>query len=499
MSFLTQLVPLFVTIPLIFGIILVFVRHALISWIIISIIMLIMLFLSIYVLLNFNFKPIPYYFGNFIAPYGIEYKLNSLNLFFLIIIYFVSALTIIWSKYVVSLRIKDMNINIYYAIFLICISGFSGILITNDAFNLFIFLEISALSTYILISLGRENEAAFSAFNYLLIGSVASVLYILGIGFLYALFGTLNIDGILIANAQLKTYNPLIYLAYIFITVAILIKIGLLPLGFWLPKAYTKAPDSVAIFLSGVSSNVGAYMLIKLVIIMLGLNHNAPFMLLSKFIILISLLSMFAGGIMCLKQSNIRMLLGYSSISQMGFIVLGLFLGNNLGTIASLFMLFTHALTKVGLFICISHISYSFGTNNINALRGVAKKIPFQYIILVFLSLSLIGIPGTAGFWGKFYLILASLTSTKNLYMAILLAIIVSIASILTFYYSWRIIYKLWTNNNEIKVLDCKYKIPKYLIGLLLIIVVINIITTIYPTPILLIIDKVVYFTFIQV
>ncbi|MFL1781259.1 Monovalent cation/H+ antiporter subunit D family protein [Candidatus Hepatincolaceae symbiont of Richtersius coronifer] len=496
-SSLPLLLPLMICIPIVVAIFLIIIRNEFICWLASIFIPLLVLSLAIYLLLNLHLQPLRFTFGNFAAKIGIEYKLTVVNLYFIILTAIIAFVTALWGKKIVQLEIYKEKVNLFYALFLLCFAGFLGILITNDIFNLFVFLEISALASYILIALGNKKQGPLTSFNYLIIGTLGASFYVLGVGILYILFGNLNID-VLIPLLQNYTINPLFVLGCVFIICGICIKLSVFPLFWILPRIYKDSPTAVAALLSGLSVNVFIYVFLKIVVGTLFKNPYLDAALLFNFIIVLSIFSIFVGGILAVKQNDLKLLLGFSSVSQFGFILLGLGIFNLQSFSAAMFILLSHALVKTGLFLCVGNLILVFGKEKLISLKGLGHKAPFTFFTLIFLSLSLAGIPGTSGFWGKLYLIISAFQSPFWF-----LGIIIIIGGLFSFYYAWKLIENLWINtdtqsniafnhgNHHNEVSNSNISSPVSIIGnnilplymnlSLLIVIALNITITFYP------------------
>jgi multicomponent Na+:H+ antiporter subunit D len=438
------LLPILVVIPLIMAVVLFFIKNYNISYILTILTTGIVFSISIVIAILSKLNNVSYSFGNFMAPYGIEYKATALNLFFIIIVCFLGFIISIWQKKAVLLENKINSPYLFNALYLLFLTGSLGILITNDFFNLFVFLEILSLSTYILIALNKNKEAPLSAFNYLMIGTIAASFYVFGIGILYLIFGTLNIDDLINRIPQLPQ-NKLFYLASAFITAGIFIKMGLYPLFWWLPKSYQNASTSASAFIAGTSTKIAIYVFIKIVILMLGLSQQFNVSLILNILIILAIINMIYGGLLSLKQTDFKLLLAFSSISQLGYIILGIGIFNELSLNSTLYIILSHALVKSGLFLAIGMLTLKFNSNDINFFKGNVSKYPVLFFAIIYLSLSLAGFPLTSGFWGKLSLFFATLNSDFKY-----LTIFIIVSSLLSFSYAWKIIFSLWFNPNNL-------------------------------------------------
>ncbi len=483
------LVPLIIIIPLIIAVLLVFIKSTFISWISTFLTTLSVLGITSFILIKGNLTTISYNFGNFIPPFGIEYEVDALSIFFLFLMSIIGFLTALWSKGNIIGEIGTKNAHLFSSIFLLSFAGSLGIIVTNDLFNLFVFLEITSLTTYILIAMGQRKNSALAAFDSLIVGTISASFYVFGVGILYLLFGTLNANDLVIQISK-TPMTPMLMLGIVSITLGILIKIALFPVFWWLPQTYESSPSTLSAFLAGTSVNIALYMLIKVIIIVIGRGVNISLDHLFELLMMLSVFSMFAGGILAIKQDNLKLLLAFSSVSQIGFIVIGISLFNLYGIQSALYLTIVHAFIKSGLFLCVGNLIYIFGTEKLSELRGLGRKSPFTYFTIIYLSLSLAGLPGTSMFWGKLYLIISVIQSTN-----LVLIISVILASVLSFLYSWKIIYYLWVAKEDTTVssaLMVHRKIPIYMNMTLAIFILLNFYITFFPDVIYYFIEQII-------
>ena len=450
------ILPFIVTIPLVVSLILFFIRNYFLSYLITIITTFSVFFLSLYLLIQSRFIPIKYYFGNFLAPYGIEYKADALNLYFIIIVSFIAFVISIYQKKSIEIETNLKKTHLYNSIFLLVLTGSLGILITNDAFNLFVFLEILSLSTYILMAINRDDRSFLNAFNYLIIGTVAASFYVFGIGILYVILGTLNIEDII---NKLYAYQPtnLLYFAIAMVATGVLIKIGLFPLFFWRPNSYKSLSSPALALIGGTSFKVMIYVFFKIVILMIGKNQFFDVSIILNIIIILSIINILYGSLIIFQQTDLKLLLAFSSIAHVGYIMLGIGAFNQLSISASFYQILVHSLSKTGLFLVIGMLLMSFNTFNINSLKGSLKNHVFLLIPFIYFGLSLVGMPGTAGFWGKFSLIFSLINSQFNF-----IVIIILISSMMAFTYTWKLIFNLY-GYKETHIVEKKQNISWYM------------------------------------
>ncbi len=236
---------------------------------------------------------ISYAIGNWPPPWGIEYRVDRLASFVLLLVSGMAALVLPWSRASIEREIPRELHYLYYAMFGLCLTGLLGITITGDAFNIFVFLEISSLSSYVLIALGRDRRALTAAYQYLIMGSIGATFIVIGIGFLYLMTGTLNLADMAVRLREVENTRPVLA-ALAFLTVGISLKLALFPLHQWLPNAYTYAPSAVTAFLAATATKVSVYVLIRFWFSVFGESlvfHKLP---LPQILLLLSLAAMFA-------------------------------------------------------------------------------------------------------------------------------------------------------------------------------------------------------------
>ncbi len=378
--------------------------------------------------------PISYALGGWAAPWGIEYRVDLVNAFVLLIICGINLIALPFARVSVAREIDHDKQYLFYTCWLLCLTGLLGITITGDAFNVFVFLEISSLSSYVLISFGRDRRALLSAFRYLVLGTVGATFILLGIGLLYMMTGTLNMADLAIQIPQVAETRT-VAVAFTFLTVGIGIKMALFPLHFWLPNAYAYAPSVVTVFLAGTATKVAVYVLLRFFLTIFGAKFTFDVMSLDSLLLPLALLGIFSTSTVALYQSDCKRLLAYSSVAQVGYMALGISLVSVTGLTAALLHLFNHALMKAALFMSLGCIAYRIGSVAIEDLRGVGRQMPWTLAAFVAGGLSLVGVPLTVGFISKWYLILGALE--KGWWW---LAALVLLSSLIAAVYLWRVV-----------------------------------------------------------
>lgn len=381
--------------------------------------------------------PVSYQLGGWQAPWGIEYRIDLLNAWVLLIVTALGSVVLAAARASVAQELPGRE-TIFYTLYLLCFSGLLGIIATGDVFNVFVFLEISSLSTYALIALGRDRRALWASFQYLIMGTIGATFFLIGIGFLYMLTGTLNMADLaarLPLHLQESQGSVTAVAAFAFILVGICLKLALFPLHLWLPNAYSHAPSIVTAFLAATATKVALYLLLRMMVSVFGLELSLASLPLEWLFIGLGLIGVFIASVVAIYQTDIKRMFAYSSVAQIGYMVIGIGIGTAAGLQATLLHLFNHALMKGSLFLALAALVYRAGTCGIDSFRGLGRTMPWTMGAIAIGGISLIGMPLTAGFVSKWYLISAALES--NLWW---LAILVLLGSLLAVAYVWRLI-----------------------------------------------------------
>jgi multicomponent Na+:H+ antiporter subunit D len=352
--------------------------------------------------------PISYIFGNWPAEIGIEYRIDTLNALLLALITSVAAIIAPFALRSVAAEIDEDRIAWFYSAYLLCFTGLLGIAITGDAFNAFVFLEISSLATYILVALGRDRRALLAAYQYLIVGTIGATFYVIGVGLLYNMTGTLNLALLTERLADVAMTRPVLA-GLAFIIVGISLKLALFPLHVWLPNAYAYAPSFATVFLAAAATKVAIYLFVRYLYTVFGAGFVFDDLPVSPILILLSVAAMFGAAIVAVFQSDLKRMMAYSSVGQVGYITLGIALANFNGLTGGLVHILNHALIKSSLFMALGVMAFATGKRTIEDLAGIGHKMPLTMAAFVIAGLGLIGVPGTAGFISKWYLILGAI------------------------------------------------------------------------------------------
>jgi multicomponent Na+:H+ antiporter subunit D len=375
-----------------------------------------------------------YAIGGWSAPWGIEYRIDPLATFLLVLVSAIASVVILFAKASVEKEIPSDRIYLFYAMYLLCLTGLLGIAITGDAFNLFVFLEISSLSTYVLISLGQDRRALSAAYRYLVMGTLGATFYIIGVGMMYMATGTLNIADLATRLPALMDSRTILS-ALAFLIAGISLKLALFPLHSWLPNAYAYAPSAVSAFVAATATKVAVYVLVRILFTIFGGAALFTSLPIGEVLMLLAVSGMFVGSVVAIYQSDLKRLLAYSSIAQIGYMVLGISLASVTGLTGGIIHLFNHALVKGALFMAAGCVFYRIGSSRIEDFTGLGRRMPVTMAAFVVAGLGLIGVPLTTGFVSKWYLVLASIE--KGLWP---LAVLILITSLLAIVYVWKVV-----------------------------------------------------------
>ena len=377
---------------------------------------------------------ISYALGDWAAPWGIEYRVDAVNGFVLLIVAAVGAVILPYARRSVAHELPSEQHSAFYAAFLLCLTGLLGVTITGDAFNLFVFLEISSLSSYVLIALGRDRRALTASFQYLVMGTIGATFIVIGIGLLYMVTGTLNMADL---AQRLPPFgeNRTVLVAFAFLTVGASLKLALFPLHIWLPNAYTYAPSAVTGFLAATATKVAVYILLRFFFTVFGTDFAIETLTLRHLLVPLAVFAVLVCSTVAIFQDNIKRMLAYSSLAQIGYMILGIGMASTTGLTAGIVHLFNHAMMKGGLFLALGCVFLRVGSVRIEAMHGLGRTMPWTMFAFVLGGLSLIGVPLTAGFISKWYLVQAALEQDSWL-----LAGLVLIGSLLAIIYVWRVV-----------------------------------------------------------
>ncbi|MEI8350207.1 MAG: NADH-quinone oxidoreductase subunit M [Candidatus Omnitrophota bacterium] len=361
--------------------------------------------ISVYTIFSVNTRELPFIYkvGGWIPPLGIPLVIDSLTAFMLLI---VSFITFIINLYSVNYMEQFTAKNKFYTLFLLMLAGMNGVLISGDIFNLYVFFELASIASYALVAYGTQAEELEAAFKYMAMGVVGSLFILLGIAFLYSNYSTLNMAD-MAKTLTTQGVNKAVAFASVLFIVGFGLKAAIVPFHAWLADAHPAAPAPISAMLSGILiKSLGIYSLFRVFYNVLGANHS--FLTLFMFLGTISIVT---GGLLALGQTDLKRMLAYSSISQIGYVVLGLGLGTPMGIFGGLLHLFNHSAFKSLLFLNAGAVEYATKTRDINKLGGLRKKMPVTFNTSLIATMGISGIPPFNGFFSKLLIIFACIQS----------------------------------------------------------------------------------------
>jgi multicomponent Na+:H+ antiporter subunit D len=419
-----MILPSFIIIPLLAAFIIALVSGKKDDWaIVISIIaVLSILVLAVFAFFGMDAQSQTYSMGNWKIPYGIALVLDPFSAFMLLMVSIISITSLLFSIQYIRHLSMDWK---YYSLFMLLISGMNGVILTGDLFNLFVFMEIALIAAFALVAYGSKAEEFEASFKYAVMGAVSSSIVLVGIAVTYSATSTLTMARI---AAVLPQKNPviLLWIGGLFLT-GFGLKAAVMPFHAWLPDAHSSAPAPISSMLSGVLIKaLGIYVLIRIFFNVLG----APEIFMQSFLVL-GAISIIIGVFLAIAQWDMKRLLAYHSISQIGYILLGLGLATPLGIIGAVFHLFNHALFKSLLFYNAGAVEMALGTRDLKRMGNLTKLLPVTSNTSMIASLSIAGIPPFNGFFSKLVIIIACVQAGQPVFA--FLAVVGSILTLASF------------------------------------------------------------------
>jgi len=365
----------------------------------------------------------------------------------------------------------------YLSLFLLMVAGMNGVVLSGDLFNLFVFLEIASLASYALVGFGCEHEELEASFKYMVLGSIGSIFVLFAVALVYGNTGTLNMA---YASRAIQStgLNPGLAFALCLFIVGFGLKAALVPFHAWLPDAHPSAPAPISAMLSGIIiKTLGVYALARVVFNVFGVSVQLGWLL-----VILALLSMVAGAFLAIGQWDFKRLLAYSSISQLGYVVLGLGLGGliiaqkrhphweawaSLAILGGLFHLVNHAVYKSLLFLTSGSVQMSTGTREMREMGGLAERMPVTRTTCTVASAAIVGIPPFSGFWSKLILVWAAIGA--HFYWVAAIIVFVSLCTLIMYLKVQRYVFlgELPDNLQQIKEGSSSMLVPMIVLACL--------------------------------
>jgi multicomponent Na+:H+ antiporter subunit D len=414
-----MILPYFIIIPLLTAFLIALIAGKRDNWaVILSFISVsALLALAVFSFVEMKNETVTYSLSGWKLPYGIVLVQDALTSFMLIMVGIISFTSLIFSIQYIRAISEDWK---YYALFMLLIAGMNGVLITGDLFNLFVFMEVGLFSAFALVAFGNKAEEFEAAFKYTIMGSLSSTIILIGIAVTYSATSTLTLAQVSVGLMDKPELT--VWIGALFIT-GFGLKTAAIPFHAWLPDAHSSAPAPISSMLSGILIKaLGVYVLIRIFFNVL----NAPEVFTQAFLILGSI-SILAGVLLAVGQWDMKRLLAYHSISQIGYILLGLGLATPLGILGAVFHLFNHAIFKSLLFYNAGAVELALGTRDLNKMGNLTRILPVTSQTSLIASLSISGIPPFNGFFSKLIIIIAAVEAGFPIY-----ALVAVIGSLLT-------------------------------------------------------------------
>lgn len=362
--------------------------------------------------------PIAYHLGGWQPPWGIAYHIDHLSGLVLVLVAAVAFINLFATRGIVALDFPE-KLGPFYALYVLFVTGLLGIVATGDAFNLYVLLEIAALTGYALIGMG-EGRAPLAGLNYIFMGTIGASFYLLGIGYLYLVTGSLNMADIAALLPEIY-HSKVVLLAFIICMTGLFIKMALFPLHSWLPDAYAYAPSASASLIAPLTTKVMVYAMIRIALtvftprfVFANPKVNASFVWLAVIAIVVA-------SILALSQKSLKKMLVYIIIAEVGYMVGGFWLGNRNGITGAILHIINDAAMTLCVFLAAGNIIFKLKKDSFDHLQGLFRKMPFSMAALVIGALSIIGVPPTCGFFSKWYLILGGIDANHYGFVAALI------------------------------------------------------------------------------
>ncbi len=350
--------------------------------------------------------PLDYYMGGWRPPWGIAYRVDPLNGLVLTVIAAVALINLIANIGTVQQSFPD-KIGPFYTLYLLFVTGLSGIVITGDAFNLYVLLEISSLTGYALIGLGQERSP-LSALNYLFLGTIGASFYLLGVGYLYISTGSLNMEELAVMLPPLYSSRVVLF-AFILCLVGLFVKMALFPLHVWLPNAYSHASSPAAGLIAPLTTKVMIYVMIRIILYVFTPAYSFTYLNIAPALVWLAVIAIVMGSILALAQVRLKKLLCYVIIAEVGYMVGGFWLGNATAMTGAILHIVNDAAMTLCVFLAAGGLLTRLPDDRLESLQGLFKRMPVSMAALITAGLAIIGVPPFCGFFSKWYLISGAL------------------------------------------------------------------------------------------
>lgn len=383
---------------------------------------------------------VDYFLGGFAPPLGIAFHIDAASVLMALLISGAGVIVALYSGHSLEAEVRPEKHSLIQAGFLLCQAGLLGLVSTGDAFNAFVFLEVSSIGTYALIGVGdaRDRRALPAAFNYLIMGTIGATFYVIGIGFLYAATGTLNMADMAARLVTLGDTTP-VQAGFAFIVIGLGLKAALFPLHGWLPGAYSFAPSLISVFLAATATKSAIYLLMRFMFDVFPDGATFGHLFITWVLAPLAAAAAIVCSVQAIFEKEIRRMLAFSSVAQVGFILLGMSMATVAGISAGLFYLAAHALLKAAMFMALGGLSIRLRARRLEDFAGIARDAPWSAAAFGAGAASLVGVPLTMGFLAKWRLIEAGMVAGQLWIVGV-----IAISSLLTLAYVGRMVEALF-------------------------------------------------------
>ncbi len=361
---------------------------------------------------------VQYKLGGWQPPWGIVYEIDHLNSIVLVVVFTVAFINLIATRELAAHEFPD-RIGPFYALYLLFVIGLAGIVVTGDAFNLYVLLEIAALTGYALIGMGNEH-APLASLHYVFMGTIGASFYLLGIGYLYLVTGSLNMTDIAGILPKLYT-SKVVLIAFIICMTGLFIKMALFPFHAWLPNAYTYSPSSAISLIAPLTTKVMIYVMIRITLFVFTPAFTFASPTVNTMFVWLAATGIVVASILALSERRLKRFLTYVLIAEVGYMVGGLWLANRAGITGAILHIINDSAMTLCVFLAAGNFIYKIKGDSFHSLQGLFRKMPFSMAAFSVAALSIIGVPPTCGFFSKWYLISGGIAAGQYVFVAALL------------------------------------------------------------------------------
>ena len=361
---------------------------------------------------------IHYRLGGWSPPWGIEFVIDGLNALMLVIIAGASLLAAIHSGRSIERELPGKTVY-FHTVFLLQVTGFFGIAVTGDMFNVYVFLEITSIAGYALIAVGR-GWAAMASFRYLIMGTIGACFYLLGVGYLYMMTGTLNMADLAALLPPLYGSKLMVF-AFGFIIAGLAVKMAFFPMHGWLPNAYSHAPSAVSSLIAPLTTKVMVYVMVRVCLFVFTPEFCFSSIPVGDYLVWAAVAAIVVGSLLALAQTSLKKTLTHIIVAEVGYMVGGFWLGTRAGVTGAILHIINDAAMTLCVFLAAGTIVHRIGSDSFEDLKGIFRRMPLTMAAFAVGGLSIIGVPPTCGFFSKWYLISGGIEAGRYDYVAALL------------------------------------------------------------------------------